>query len=68
MPRYTLDMDEKFDSNLTRLAEGGSKADVIRKAVAVYSLLKSEVPSHSSKKQVAIRDEHGAVLKDVVLP
>ena len=68
MPRMTVDMDEKFDEALTKLAEGGSKADVIRKAVQTYSYLKSEVPNYTSQKRVSIRSIDGKILNDVILP
>ncbi len=68
MPRMTLDMDSKFDEVLTRLAEGGSKADVIRKAVQTYSYLKSQVPSYTSEKRVSISKEDGTILNSIILP
>ncbi len=68
MPRMTVDMDDKFDEALTRLAEGGSKADVIRKAVQTYSYLKSQVPNYSSDKRVSIRKADGTILNDIILP
>lgn len=68
MQRFTIDIDDKFNQTLTDLANGGSKAEVIRKAVATYSYLKSEVPTHSSDKRVSITDSTGAIRKDVILP
>lgn len=68
MPRFTIDIDEQFDQTLTKLATGTSKADVIRRAVASYQYLKSEVPDSSSGKRIAITDAHGKVQKDVILP
>lgn len=68
MPRFTFDMDDKFNETLSKLAEGGNKADVIRKAVASYQYLKSEVPSYDSTRRISIRDVDGTVLRDVILP
>jgi hypothetical protein len=68
MPRFTIDIDDKFNDTLTNLANGGSKADVIRKAVASYQYLKSEVPNSQSDKRVSITDANGNVQKDVILP
>jgi hypothetical protein len=68
MPRYTIDTDAQFDTILTKLANGGSKADVIRKAVQTYSYLKSEVPNQDCQKRVSITDADGNVKKDVILP
>lgn len=68
MPRFTIDIDDKFNDTLTSLANGGSKADVIRKAVASYQYLKSEVPNSQSDKRVSITDASGNIQKDVILP
>ena len=68
MPRFTIDIDDKFNDTLTNLANGGSKADVIRKAVAAYQFFKSEIPDARSSKRVAITDADGKVEKVVVLP
>ncbi len=68
MPRFTVDIDDQFNETLAKLANGGSKADVIRKAVASYQYLKSEVPSGQSEKRISITDASGNVQKDVILP
>jgi hypothetical protein len=68
MPRYTIDTDDQFDKTLADLANGGSKADVIRRAVQTYSYLKSEVPNQNSPLRVSITDAHGNVKKDLILP
>ena len=68
MTRFTIDIDDQFNQTLTNLANGGSKADVIRKAVASYQYLKSEVPNQNSGKRIAIIDVDGGNRKDVVLP
>jgi len=68
MPRFTIDIDDQFNETLTNLANGGSKADVIRKAVASYQYLKSEVPNAQSGKRVSITDTDGKVQSNVVLP
>jgi N-acetylglutamate synthase/N-acetylornithine aminotransferase len=68
MPRFTIDIDDKFNDTLTRLANGGSKADVIRRAVATYQYLKSEVPNQQSDKQVLISDASGKVQKVLIVP
>ena len=68
MPRYTIDIDDQFDKTLSDLANGGSKADVIRKAVQTYSYLKSQVPNSLSPNRVSITDTEGNVKKDVILP
>ncbi len=68
MPRFTIDIDDQFNDTLTSLANGGSKADVIRKAVASYQYLKSEVPNGQSDKRVSITDANGKVQSNVILP
>ncbi len=68
MTRFTIDIDDKFNQTLASLADGGSKADVIRKAVATYKYLKSEVPDQASDRRVSITDAQGNVQKDVILP
>jgi hypothetical protein len=68
MPRLTLDIDDKFNQSLTELANGTTKAEVIRRAVATYQYLKSQVPDQSSGKRVSITDADGNVQKDVILP
>jgi len=68
MQRFTIDIDDQFNKTLTDLANGSSKADVIRKAVATYNYLKTEVPNQESGKRVSITDAGGKVQKDVILP
>ena len=68
MPRFTIDMDEKFENTLAQLAQGTTKADVIRRAVASYSYLKSQVPTASTDRQISITDHAGKVEKVVILP
>jgi hypothetical protein len=68
MQRFTIDIDDQFAKTLADLANGGSKADVVRKAVATYSYLKSQVPNRESGRQVSITDSSGKVEKDVILP
>jgi len=68
MPRFTIDIDDKFNETLTNLAKGGSKAEVIRKAVASYQYLKSVVPDSQSDTRISITDANGNVQKDVILP
>ena len=67
MPRYTVDFGEKFDRLLTELARSDetTKSEIIRRAVAAYSYLRSE--AHDGKK-VSITNAQDQVVKDVVLP
>jgi hypothetical protein len=67
MARFTLDTDPQFDQTLAELVNmtGGTKADVLRKAVATYKYLKSE--DQDPAKKVSIT-ENGNVVKDIILP
>lgn len=68
MAKYIVEMDDKFARPLQELAQGGSTASVIQRAVATYKYLKSQVPDASSPNRVAIADSKGVVQKEVVLP
>ena len=67
MPRMTFDMDEKFNQTLSDLAQGTTKAEVIRRAIASYKYFKNELDGPHGKR-ISIRDSAGNVLNDVVLP
>ena len=68
MARFTIDTDQQFDQNLNDLVNmtGGTKADVLRKAVATYKYLKTEDQQPDNK--VSITNKDNDVLKDVILP
>jgi hypothetical protein len=67
MARFTLDTDAQFDNTLRELVNmtGGTKADVLRRAIATYRYLKSE--DQDPAKRVSIT-ENGNIVKDVILP
>ena len=67
MPRMTLDMDDKFNQTLAELAQGTTKAEVIRRAIASYKYLKGELNGNDGRR-ISIRDASGNILNDVVLP
>jgi hypothetical protein len=68
MARFTIDTDLQFDQNLTDLVNmtGGTKADVLRKALATYKYLKTE--DQQPQNKVSITNKDNVVLKDVILP
>ncbi|MGO9336124.1 MAG: hypothetical protein ACLPLR_01620 [Terriglobales bacterium] len=68
MARFTIDTDQQFDQNLTDLVNmtGGTKADVLRKALATYKYLKTE--DQQPQNKVSITNKDNAVVKDVILP
>ena len=68
MPRFTIDVDDKFNDVLSELAKGTTKADVIRRAVASYQYLKSETDAPAAGRRISITDAAGNIQKDVVLP
>jgi hypothetical protein len=67
MARFTIDTDQQFDQNLDELVKltGGTKADVLRKALATYKYLKTE--DQQADNKVSITNKDNVVLKDVVL-
>ncbi len=68
MARFTIDTDQQFDQNLNDLVNmtGGTKADVLRKAVATYKYLKTE--DQQPENKVSITNKDNVVVKDVILP
>jgi hypothetical protein len=72
MTRYTVDLGPEFDEALARMAreKGGSKAEVIRRALIAYAALKDE---EGSGNRISITGQVGddnqtRILKDVILP
>ncbi len=68
MARFTVDTDQQFDRNLEDLVTltGGTKADVIRRALATYKYLKTE--DQNPQYKVSITNSENQVVKDVILP
>ena len=68
MARFTIDTDQQFDQNLNELVNltGGTKADVLRRAVATYKYLKTE--DQQPQNKVSITNQQNEVVKDVILP
>jgi hypothetical protein len=68
MARFTIDTDQQFDQNLDALVTmtGGTKADVLRRALATYKFLKNE--DQNGQNKVSITNKDNVVLKDVILP
>jgi len=69
MARYTIDFAEDFDTFLSNLAsaEGTTKSELIRRALAYYSFIRNETlkgPGH----KVSITNQDDVVLKDIVVP
>jgi metal-responsive CopG/Arc/MetJ family transcriptional regulator len=68
MTRFTIDIDDQFNKTLESLANGGSKADVVRRAVQTYNYLKHEVPNNQTDKRVSITNVASNIEKDILLP
>ena len=70
MNRLTFDVDDKFDKTLDDLVNdtnqlSGTKADVVRRAVATYKYLKDK---EKEGNKIAITDQSGEVTQKVELP
>lgn len=65
MQRFTIDIDEKFSKTLEDLAQGGTKADVVRRAVATYKYLKDETSKDGNAISIS---NNGVITKDLILP
>jgi hypothetical protein len=61
-----LEMDDTFDKILKDLANGGSEAEVIKKAVATYAWLKAQ--TENSDNSIAITDKTDQIKTKVALP
>lgn len=69
MAKYTIEFDDSFDKTLDQLkdsTDAKTKADVIRRAVASYKVLKSE--SAPDNQKISITTDDGKILKDIILP
>ena len=70
MPRFTIDVGERFDELLTSMAksEDTTKSEIIRRSVAAYIYLVNETERGKNGKKVSITNDKDQVIKDVVLP
>ncbi len=69
--RYTMDTDIVFDNQINGIAErkGITRAEVIRRAVAVFDYLGNETDlGRREDRKVSITDQDDNVLKDVIIP
>lgn len=67
MARLTVQFPEKTSQTLEELAaqDQTSKTEVIRKAISLYKYLERE--TRDGKHNVAIVDENGKVVKEIIL-
>jgi predicted transcriptional regulator len=71
MSRFTVDLGPEFDRRLANLAEDRSttKAEVIRRALIAYEVLKNEEKSgHTVSITGQVENGQQKILKDVLLP
>lgn len=69
MSKMTVDFNEQVTEMIDDLAhrEGRSKAEVLRRAIAVYKFLDDEVREGKEEgRRVAVTDKDRQVLKEVV--
>ena len=66
MPRLTVEFNEKVDKILKELAEKDqtTKADVIRRALALYNYVHKEAIEKNRK--LSITDDEDEIIKDIV--
>lgn len=68
MPRFTIDIDDKFDQTLQGLKDATgatTKAEVIRRAVASYQYLKNETAAPGNNVSIT---NAGSIVTNVQLP
>ena len=67
MARHTVDLAEHGEERLANLATKGNttKSDIIRRALALYSLVQDETQSGEKQLTISMDDE---VIKEIVLP
>jgi hypothetical protein len=67
MPRYTIDLGEKFDKLLTDLAQSKeiTKSELVRRAVASYAYFDEE---RTAGNRISVVDDKNKTVKEVVLP
>lgn len=69
MTRYTLDLGDDMNKRLAEMVEkkgAGSKAEILRRAFITYEALTKE--AEQGNRSVAISDEKGDVVRQVILP
>lgn len=68
MPRFTIDVDERFSRVLEDLAQSRncSKAEAVRAAVQCFAILQKQLAKKESSK-LSITDNKDRVLKDIIV-
>ena len=69
MKRYTIDLDKEVEAALTSLAKNKetSRANIFRRALAVYKHFDEELVSHKGS-EIALIDSEKKVIKTFLLP
>jgi hypothetical protein len=68
MPRMTIEFPKQVDDVLKKLAQEDetTKADVIRRALAIYNYLKDAGVKTGGDLKVSITDKDDNIIKDIV--
>ncbi|MGE3535807.1 MAG: ribbon-helix-helix protein, CopG family [Candidatus Tectimicrobiota bacterium] len=66
MPRMTIEFSDKVNDILTELSskEEVSKAEILRRALALYNYVQKEAVDKN--KKVSITDNDDTILKDII--
>jgi len=70
MPKLTVEFNERAHELLRELAERNSmtKPEIILRAVALYKYLDDETHQKEEGRKIAITDDSGQVLKEIMIP
>lgn len=68
MPRMTIEFPDQINEILNQLAQKDqtTKADVLRRALALYNFVHKEAVE--KKMKISITDDNDKILKDIVFP
>ena len=68
MPRMTIEFPDQINEILNQLAEKDqtTKADVLRRALALYNFVHKEAVDKNMK--LSVTDDNDKILKDIVFP
>lgn len=70
MPKLTVEFNEQLNQTIDQLAraQGVTKTDILRRAVALYDYVRKETSPERGDKKLSITTKDGKPLTDIVLP
>ena len=70
MPKLTVEFNEQLNQTIDQLAtaQGVTKTDILRRAVALYDFVRKETGPQSGDKKLSITTKDGKPVTDIVLP